>query len=90
MDRVGLGGGRGAGEAEGANTGVLGLSKEGAEAVVGLGCAVDMVETAGEGWCAVGTCPLYTCPNSPGLNVRFEQNPSDELMSSVSPSLDLR
>lgn len=48
--RVGLGGGRGAGEAAGANTGVLCLSKGGADAVVGLGCAVDMVEIAGEGW----------------------------------------
>ena len=49
LDRVGLGGGRGAGEADGANMGVLSLSKAGAEAVVGLGCAVDMVEIAGEG-----------------------------------------
>lgn len=33
--------------------------------------------------------PVYICPSSPGLNERFEQNPSDELMSSVSPSFDL-
>ena len=45
--RVGLGGGRGAGEAEGANTSVLCLSKEGADAVVGLGC-VDIVGIAGD------------------------------------------
>lgn len=50
LDRVGLGGGRGTGEAEGANTGVLCLSKGVAEALVGLGCAVDMVDIAGEEW----------------------------------------
>lgn len=50
LDRVGLGGGRGMGEAEGANTGVLCLSKGVAEALVGLGCAVDMVDIAGEEW----------------------------------------
>lgn len=48
LDRVGLGGGRGAGDAEAAKTGVLNLSKEGANAVVGLGCAVDKVDIAGE------------------------------------------
>ena len=32
---------------------------------------------------------MYTCPSSPGLNVRLEQKPSEELMSNVRPSLDL-
>ena len=50
LDRVGLGGGRGAGEAVGAITGVDCFSNGGADAVVGLGCAVDMVDTAGEEW----------------------------------------
>ncbi len=96
LDLVGLGGGNGAGEAEGANTGVGCLSKDGgAEAAVGVGtgvgCAEEPVDIgAGDGWCAVGTCPAYTWPSSPGLKVRVEQKPSDELMSKVSPSLDLR
>ena len=33
---------------------------------------------------------VYGCPSSPGANERVEQNPSDELMSKVKPSLDLR
>lgn len=37
----------------------------------------------------MGTWPAKTDPSSPGLNARFEQKPSDELISSVSPSFDL-
>jgi hypothetical protein len=33
--------------------------------------------------------PVYSCPNSPGANDRVEQNPSEELMINVSPSVDL-
>ena len=56
LERVGLGGGRGTGEADGANTGVGCLSKGGgADAAVGVGtgvaCADEAVETgAGDGW----------------------------------------
>ncbi len=95
FERVGLGGGSGAGEADGASTGVDWRSNDGgADAAVGVGtgvaCADDAVEMgAGDGWCAVSTWPVYTCPSSPGLKVRFEQKPSDELMSKVRPSLDL-
>lgn len=95
LERVGLGGGSGAGEADGANTGVGCLSNDGgADTAVGVGtgvaCADDVVEIgAGDGWCAVGTWPVKTCPSSPGAKVRFEQKPSDELMSKVRPSLDL-
>ena len=90
LDLVGLGGGNGAGDAEGAKIGVLCLSKDtGAEAAVGVGWAGDAVDVAGDGCAAVGTWPVYTCPSSPGLKVRFEQKPSEELMSNVRPSLDL-
>ena len=94
MDLVGLGGGNGAGDAEGARTGIGCFSKDGgAVAAVGVGTGVgwadDTVDKAGDGWAAVGTCPVYICPSSPGLKVRFEQKPSDELMSKVRPSLDL-
>lgn len=69
------------------------LSKKEATAVVGVGvgvcCAEEAVEIAGEGLWAVGTWPEYVCPNSPGLNDTLEQNPSEEVMSSVSPSFDL-
>lgn len=44
---------------------------------------------AGCGWCAVGTAPVYRSPSSPGAKARFEQNPSEELMMRVKPSLDL-
>lgn len=94
FDLVGLGGfANGEGEIEGTTEGKTCLSKGGADAVVGVGVGVgwveDAAEIAGDGWRAVGTCPTYTCPSSPGLNDKFEQNPSDELMSRVSPSFDL-
>lgn len=34
--------------------------------------------------------PLIDSPSSPTANERLEQNPSDDEMISVSPSLDLR
>lgn len=41
-------------------------------------------------WCLPPACgPLYFSPSSPGANVNEEQNPSEELMRRVSPSLDL-
>ena len=43
---------------------------------------------AGLGWCKVGVWPVYTSPSSPGEKVRFEQKPSEELISSVKPSVD--
>lgn len=33
--------------------------------------------------------PVYFSPNSPGAKVTAEQNPSEEVISSVNPSLDL-
>ena len=56
---------------------------------IGVGCADEVVEITGEGLCAVGTCPVYTWPSSPCAKPRLEQNPSEELMSKVRPSLDL-
>lgn len=34
--------------------------------------------------------PLYKSPSSPAANERLEQNPSDDDMINVRPSLDLR
>ena len=93
FDRVGLGGGGGAGEYTAA--GVGGLSKEaGAAGAVGVGTGVGLPEAAeemvmGEGWRRVGTCPVNGCPSSPGLKAKVEQKPSEELMISVRPSADL-
>jgi hypothetical protein len=33
--------------------------------------------------------PVYFSPNSPGAKVTAEQNPSEDVMSNVDPSLDL-
>lgn len=60
FDLVGLGGGNGAGDAEGAKIGVVCRSKEaGADTAVGVGigvgCADDAVDIAGDGCAAVGT-----------------------------------
>jgi hypothetical protein len=33
--------------------------------------------------------PVYFSPSSPGAKVTAEQNPSDDVISSVDPSLDL-
>jgi hypothetical protein len=38
---------------------------------------------------AAAHSPLYTCPNSPGLNDMVEQNPSEDEINKVRPSLDL-
>jgi hypothetical protein len=47
----------------------------------------------GGGWC-FPDCELVIggwkmAPSSPGANVKQEQKPSDEVMSSVRPSVDL-
>jgi hypothetical protein len=68
--------------------------------VVGVGVGVEwfddcdaVVLIEGVGWCrawlALASGPVYFSPNSPGLNVKEEQNPSEELISSVEPSFDL-
>jgi hypothetical protein len=33
---------------------------------------------------------VYTWPSSPDAKVRVEQNPSEEVISNVRPSMDLR
>jgi hypothetical protein len=67
----------------------------GAVAAVGVACGVEAAELAlaieiGVGVCllAVGTGWVYTVPSSPGAKVKAEQKPSEEVMSSVRPSLD--
>lgn len=44
---------------------------------------------AKEGCFAVGTSPEYTVPSSLAENVKVEQNPSEEVISNVNPSLAL-
>lgn len=57
---------------------------------VGVFCDEESVEALGIVGCfAVGTSPLYKVPSSPGVKVRVEQNPSEEVIKSVWPSLDL-
>ena len=68
--------------------------------VVGVGVGVDWFDDCeaavlieGVCWCrdwlALASDPVYFSPNSPELNVNEEQNPSEELISNVDPSLDL-
>jgi hypothetical protein len=68
--------------------------------VVGVGVGVEwfddcdaVVLIEGVGWCrvwlALASGPVYLSPSSPGLNVKEEQNPSEELINNVEPSLDL-
>lgn len=39
---------------------------------------------------AVGTSPVYSWPSSPGAKVKVEQKPSEDVMSRVKPSVDLK
>lgn len=98
MDRAGLAGRAGAkddGEAGNAVPDCEGCLAMGVGTLVcvGVGVGVDWFEVAaamlmdvGCG-CLVG--PGWTCPSSPGWKVRHEQNPSEEVMSNVLPSLVL-
>lgn len=62
---------------------------------VGVGVGVEWFDCAAPMLIAAGICrvlasgPVYFSPSSPAANVIDEQNPSDEVMSSVAPSLDL-
>lgn len=38
---------------------------------------------------AVGKSPVYTVPSSPAAKVKVEQKPSEDVMSSVDPSVAL-
>jgi hypothetical protein len=60
---------------------------------VGVGSGVVWAEATAllmDGCLAVGVSPVYTWPSSPGAKVRVEQNPSEEVISNVRPSMDLR
>ena len=64
---------------------------------IGVGTGVDCLDEDVEGKvarCGVVTADvvwrLNTSPNSPGANVTVEQNPSEELIASVRPSIDLK
>ena len=65
-----------------------------AEAAVGVAWGVVAAEFAFATDIGVGVCLAFAeggwcvVPSSPGANVRAEQKPSEELMSSVWPSLD--
>jgi hypothetical protein len=62
---------------------------------VGVAVGVEWFDCAALMLMAAGICrvlasgPVYFSPSSPGANVIDEQNPSDEVMSRVAPSLDL-
>ena len=66
--------------------------------VVGVGVGVEWLEAREaavsiEGVCAcrdsLANGPVYFSPNSPGANVKDEQNPSEEVINRVAPSFDL-
>lgn len=64
---------------------------EGGATEVGVFCDEEIADEFGSDGClAVGTSPVYCVPNSVGENVRAEQNPSEELISSVNPSFALQ
>jgi hypothetical protein len=42
-----------------------------------------------DGRLCVARGPVYFSPSSPGVKVIAEQNPSEDVISSVDPSLDL-
>lgn len=71
----------------------LGNGEGGAKTEVGVGTGVFWVdETAVPdriGCLCVGTSPVYTWPSSDGRNESVEQNPSDDEIINVKPSLDL-
>lgn len=97
MERAGLAGRAGANEDGEAGKAepepeLEGFGTGGAEAWVGVGVGVDwfdvvVVVLIDVGWCFAG--PGCTCPNSPGANVRQEQKPSEDVIRSVLPSVDL-
>jgi hypothetical protein len=67
----------------------------GANTEVGVGTGVFWLEdeavTPGTtGFRRLGTSPVYAWPSSVGEKDRVEQKPSDDVISSVRPSLDLR
>jgi len=65
-----------------------------AEVAVGVACGVDAEEFAFGTEMGAGVClsPLveawYTDPSSLGIKVNAEQKPSEDVISSVRPSLD--
>jgi len=70
----------------------LGKGDGGANADVGVGIGVFCDDrAAGPAPACLGgpISPVYTCPSSPGRKDNVEQNPSDDEISSVNPSLDL-
>jgi hypothetical protein len=104
FDRVGedgrLGGPAGAGGGDGATDKLDEVrwwperkGEGGAMTEVGVGSGVVWAEATAllmDGCLAVGVSPVYTWPSSPGAKVRVEQNPSEEVISNVRPSMDLR
>lgn len=86
FERAGLAGGTGAAVVVDALFALAGDCK-----CVGVGkgvrFATGLLEVAA--FCPEEVGPAYGCPNSPGANERAEQKPSEELMISVNPSVDL-
>jgi hypothetical protein len=69
----------------------FGKGDGGAKTDVGVGTGVFWAEETAVPAVALGgpSSPLYTSPSSPGKKDSVEQNPSDEEISNVEPSLDL-
>jgi len=68
--------------------------------IVGVGVGVDVFDVwpavvlIAAGGCCARLCtasgPVYFSPSSPGANVIEEQNPSEDVISNMEPSLDLK
>jgi hypothetical protein len=56
---------------------------------MGVFCDEDIAEPLRNDRLADGTSSSYSWPSSPGAKVSVEQNPSDDVMSKVDPSVDL-
>lgn len=56
---------------------------------MGVGAGVFWAVAFGTGTFGGPISPVYTVPSSPGSNVSVEQNPSDDEINNVKPSLDL-
>jgi hypothetical protein len=67
----------------------FGNGEGGAKTEVGVGIGVFWLDAAAIADLWGPSSPVYTVPSSPGVNDNVEQNPSEDVINNVSPSLDL-
>lgn len=67
----------------------FGNGEGGANTEVGVGTGVFWLDAAAREDRWGPSSPVYTVPSSPGANDNVEQNPSEDEINNVSPSLDL-